>query len=100
MEKDKQFILWFDQISIEDVSLVGGKNASLGEMYRTLAPKGVNIPNGFAVTASAYLYFIEKSGIAEQIKAILSDLNTGDMKNLAARGKKVRETILKAELPE
>jgi len=100
MEKDKQLILWFDQISIDDVQLVGGKNASLGEMYRTLTPKGVNIPNGFAVTALAYRSFLDKSGVTEKIKQILSDLNTSDIKNLVARGKNVRETILQAELPE
>src|SRR3990167_3320131 len=57
MEKDKKFILWFDQVSIADVALVGGKNASLGEMYTTLVPKGIRIPNGFAITAHAYRFF-------------------------------------------
>ncbi len=53
MNKNKAFVLWFDQLGIEDVPLTGGKNASLGEMYRLLTPKGVQIPNGFAVTAYA-----------------------------------------------
>ena len=61
MSKTKKFILWFDEISIEDVPLVGGKNASLGEMYRNLTKEGVKIPNGFAVTAYAYNYFLEKA---------------------------------------
>ncbi len=47
-------IRWFDQISMDDVSVVGGKNASLGEMYRQLTPHGVRVPNGFATTADAY----------------------------------------------
>jgi len=53
MDKDKELILWFDEIGIDDVPLVGGKNASLGEMYQKLTDKGVNIPGGFAITAYA-----------------------------------------------
>ncbi len=94
------FILWFDQLGIEDVSHVGGKNASLGEMYTNLTPKGIRIPNGFAVTAYAYRYFLEKAGIKDEIKNILKDLNTSDMQNLSERGQKVRDTILKAEFPQ
>ena len=59
MKKEDKFILRFDELSIEDVPLVGGKNASLGEMYRELGKKGVKVPNGFAITATAYRYFIE-----------------------------------------
>ncbi|PIN86931.1 phosphoenolpyruvate synthase [Candidatus Woesearchaeota archaeon CG10_big_fil_rev_8_21_14_0_10_44_13] len=97
--KNSAFILWFDQLGIEDVPLVGGKNASLGEMYRELTSKGVKIPNGFAVTAYAYRYLIEKAGIRDRIADILKDLNTGDMQNLSERGHKVRETIRTAEFP-
>ncbi|MBN2881537.1 phosphoenolpyruvate synthase [Candidatus Woesearchaeota archaeon] len=100
MDKNTAFILWFDQLGIEDVPLVGGKNASLGEMYRNLTPKGVNIPNGFAVTAQAYHYFLEKAGIKQRIKDILKDLDTTDMNNLSTRGEKVRQTILSAEFPQ
>ncbi|MBN2517665.1 MAG: phosphoenolpyruvate synthase [Candidatus Altiarchaeota archaeon] len=100
MDKSKQFILWFDQLGIEDVPLVGGKNASLGEMYRNLNPKGVNIPNGFAITAHAYRYIIEKASIGDKIKDILKDLDTRDIKNLRERGEKVRQTILQAEIPK
>ncbi|MGV8087112.1 MAG: phosphoenolpyruvate synthase [Candidatus Woesearchaeota archaeon] len=94
------FVLWFDQLNNDDVQYVGGKNASLGEMYVNLTPKGIRIPNGFAVTAYAYRYFLEKAGIKNRIKEILSDLNTGDMANLSERGHKVRETILQAEFPQ
>jgi pyruvate,water dikinase len=97
---NKKFVLWFNELGIKDVPLVGGKNASLGEMYRELTKKGVKIPNGFAVTAYSYNYFIEKAGIKQHIKEILKDLNTHDMRNLEARGHKVRETILSAEIPE
>ncbi len=100
MNKNKKFVLWFRNLTIKDVPLVGGKNASLGEMYRSLTKKGVNIPNGFAVTAYAYRYFIRKARIKSRIKQILSDLDTHNMKNLSERGREVRETILQAELPE
>jgi pyruvate,water dikinase len=100
MDKSKEFILWFDQLGIEDVPLVGGKNASLGEMYQNLNPKGVSIPNGFAVTAYAYRYLLEKAGIANNIKEALKGLNTEDMNDLSHRGKKARELILNAQLPQ
>ena len=99
LDNNKVFILWFDQLGIEDVPLVGGKNASLGEMYRNLVPKGVKIPNGFAVTAYAYHYLLDKSGIRDQIKHILSDLNTRNIRNLQERGQKVRNIIKNAEFP-
>ena len=96
--KSKKFILWFNELSIEDVPIVGGKNASLGEMYMNLTKKGVKVPNGFAVTAYAYDYFIQKAGIKNELKKILSDLDKSK-KNLAEIGKKARETILRAEIP-
>ena len=95
----KQLVLWFKDLRNTDVPLVGGKNASLGEMYSLLMPKGVRIPNGFAVTATAYFHFLKTAGIKQEIKKILRDLDTSDMKNLSERGEKVRNTILAAELP-
>ncbi|MBU0472347.1 MAG: phosphoenolpyruvate synthase [Nanoarchaeota archaeon] len=100
MDKANQFILWFDQLGIEDVPIVGGKNASLGEMYRNLVPKGVKIPNGFAITAYAYRYLLEKAGVEDHIKQALEGLNTHDMHNLAERGHKVREIIRNAHFPQ
>jgi len=99
-EKATRFVLWFDEIDAEDVALVGGKNASLGEMYNELTPKGVNVPYGFAVTAYAYRYLIEKTGIKEKIIEILKGLNTRDVEDLARRGKQIREMIINAEMPE
>lgn len=61
-------ILWLNQISMKDIPLVGGKNASLGEMIRNLSSKGINIPDGFAVTANAYKYFINSNNLNEPIK--------------------------------
>jgi len=99
INKDKQFILWFQDLTINDIPFVGGKNASLGEMYSKLTKKGVRIPNGFAISAYAYRYFLKHAGIEKEIKNILSGLDTGDMKNLSTRGHKVRETIRSAEFP-
>ena len=93
------FIKWFSDISIEDVPLVGGKNASLGEMVRELASKGVKVPNGFAITAEAYRHFIREAGIEGCIRATLADLDTHDMANLSERGHAVRQAILNASLP-
>ena len=78
---------------------MGGKTASLGEMYRELGKYGVKIPNGFAITASAYKYLLAKAGIKDDIQRILKGLNVNDLKNLYDRGRRVRETILKAEFP-
>jgi pyruvate,water dikinase len=95
-----EFIKWYSEVGIDDVPSVGGKNAALGEMYSNLVPLGVNIPNGFALTADAYRHFFKNTGLDEEIKKILSDLNTKDIHNLQVRGKKVREAILKAVLPQ
>jgi pyruvate,water dikinase len=93
------YIRWFDETGIKDVPLVGGKNASLGEMYRELASKGVQVPNGFAITAEAYRYFLEEAALDLKIKDILKDLNTQDLSNLRQRGRQVRQAILAASLP-
>jgi pyruvate,water dikinase len=93
------FVRRFDEIGINDVPLVGGKNASLGEMYRELAPKGVKVPNGFAVTADGYRCFLEHGGLAGTIRTILADLDTRDVANLRERGRRVRQAIMAASLP-
>ena len=98
--KENKFILRFDEIGIEDVPYVGGKNASLGEMYRNLVPKGVNIPNGFAITAYAYRYLLKETWADKKIKEILADLDTSNMENLAQRGSRVRSLIRSLEFPE
>lgn len=83
-----------------DVDSVGGKNASLGEMYRNLTKRGINIPDGFAVTAEAYWLHLDESGLREKIAAALKGLDVGDVKNLAERGHRVRQMILSAPIPE
>ena len=96
---EEVFIKWFEDLTIDDVPLVGGKNASLGEMIRNIGEKGVKVPSGFAITSFAYKYTIEKEGIHHKIKEILSDLNTHDVNNLAERGEKIRELIKNTPIP-
>ena len=98
-DREEKLILWFDEINIDDVPLVGGKNASLGEMYQKLTSQGVNIPGGFAITAYAYRYLIKEAQIEQAIRDALADLNTHDMKNLQERGEKVRAIIRNSEFP-
>ena len=97
--KDDKLVLWFDELELDDIPQVGGKNASLGEMKRELTRKGVSIPDGFAVTAYAYRYLLESAGIRDAIEKVLSDLDTHDIHNLSERGEKVRSLIYNAELP-
>ncbi|HON22140.1 MAG TPA: phosphoenolpyruvate synthase [Syntrophales bacterium] len=96
---DNRLVIWFDELQLGDIPQVGGKNASLGEMRRELIPKGVNIPDGYAVTAHAYRYLLQSAGIFNEIKAVLSDLDTHNIENLKARGHKVRELIYNAPFP-
>jgi len=95
----EEFTKWFEDLRIGDVPSVGGKNASLGEMISSLNEKNVNVPSGFAITAYAYKYMIEKAGVDQKIREILSDLNTHDVNNLAERGHKIRELIRNTPLP-
>jgi len=92
-------ILWFEDLGMSDVPLVGGKNASLGEMIRELGAKGVDVPGGFAISAQAYRRVLSEGGIEKQLAEVLSDLDTHDMANLAERGEKVRHLIENAPLP-
>ncbi len=93
-----KYIKFFSELNNKDVPQVGGKNASLGEMYSKLTKKGVRVPNGFATTAYAYDSFMEKTGLKEKIRKILKDLDTHNVTNLMKKGKEVRNTILAADL--
>jgi len=97
---DEKLILWFDEIGIEDVPLVGGKNASLGEMYQKLTSKGVAVPHGFAITAYAYRHLLKTAGIAQAIEDALAGLDTHDLRNLQERGEKARDIIRTAKFPD
>ena len=99
MTHTNKFVYWFKELNIKDVSQVGGKNASLGEMYQKLISKGVRVPNGFATTAEAYQYFLKQSGLADEIKTTLHGLDVTNIKELMKRGEKIRQMILKADLP-
>lgn len=94
-----RFIRWFADISIGDIPLVGGKNASLGEMFHELSSQGVKVPDGFAVTAEGYRHFLHSTGLDARIQEILGGLNTADMDNLQQRGSEVRQAILATALP-
>ena len=98
--KDSKLVLWFEELELDDIPQVGGKNASLGEMIRELTAKGVSIPDGFAVTAYAYRYLLESAGVKDQIEEILSDLDTHDMHGLGEKGSKIRSLIYNIEFPE
>lgn len=95
----RKWVKWFKEIGIDDVGSVGGKNASLGEMYQSLTAQGVRIPNGFAITAEAYFYFLEFNSLTEKIKALLKDLNTQDLGRLQEAGTHLRQMILSARIP-
>ena len=98
--RKKLLVLWFKELGIKDVSLVGGKNAALGEMYSHLTPLGVNVPNGFALTAYAYRFFFKKTGLDKKIQAILKVTDTKNLKSLQKAGKEIREEIVASELPK
>ncbi len=98
-QSDGAFIKWFADTGIDDIPLVGGKNASLGEMVRELSAKGVKVPDGFSVTAQGFRHFIRTAQLDDVIKTTLADLDTHDMANLSARGNTVRQAIRDAALP-
>lgn len=95
-----KYLRFFKDIEIGDVPQVGGKNASLGEMFRALTPKGINLPNGYSTTADAYRYFLESAGIQDAIIKELDGLNIEDVADLQKCGAAVRQIILDAKLPE
>ena len=94
-----RYIRFFNELSIDDIAVVGGKNASLGEMYQNLTPEGINIPNGFATTSEAYWLLLQENNIRKSIGKILFDLDISDTSNLQSRGLAVRKLILNSKLP-
>ncbi|MEG4493164.1 phosphoenolpyruvate synthase [Microcoleus sp. D3_18_C4] len=97
--KEKALVLLFDEVGIADIPLVGGKNASLGEMIQQLSPQGVRVPNGFATTAYAYRYFIQSAGLEAKLREIFADLDVEDLQNLRQKGKQARALILDTPFP-
>ena len=94
-----KYIRWFEEISIDDVPVVGGKNASLGEMYRELSASGVKVPNGFAITAQAYRDFLSEAGLDRFVIEQLAGLDSHDVEQLRERAGRIRHAILEAPLP-
>lgn len=95
-----KYLRFFAEFGIDEVAVVGGKNASLGEMVRTLADAGVRVPNGFAITAEAYRYRLDQAGAWDALHAVLDSLDPGNMADLAWRGKRAREIVYDAGLPD
>lgn len=95
-----KYIQFFNELSINDIAIVGGKNASLGEMYQNLVPKGVPIPKGFATTSDAYWLLVKENRLDDKIRAIFEGVDTTNTKQLQKCGKSVRELFLQATLPK
>jgi pyruvate,water dikinase len=95
-----RYIRWFEEVGIKDIPLVGGKNASLGELYRELAPRGIKVPNGFAITADAYWELLRSANLFNHIKELLSGLDAHDTTELSRRGSAIRHAVSGASLPE
>ena len=96
----RNWIRWFDEVGMDDVPVVGGKNASLGEMRRALTPLGIRTPDGFATTADAYRAFLRAADLERVIEAELRHLDVDQIDTLQAAGGRIRSAILAAELPE
>lgn len=96
----RTFIKFFGEIGLNDIGQVGGKNASLGEMYQHLIPKGIHLPNGFATTAQAYHSFLDEAGIRNEIIEQLRGLDVKNLRELKKRGAKLRSIITTATLPK
>lgn len=100
MNKKDKDILWFKEISKVDVALVGGKNASLGEMFSNLTKKGINIPDGFVLSSKAYWYFLKENKIDRKLKELFKNFNARDLDKLKKTGKEARQLILGSNFPK
>ena len=100
MPVKEPYIRWFTGLGMDDVPVVGGKNASLGEMISQLDDAGIDVPDGFATTAQAFWDFLETDNLAQRINGLLQDLDVDDVSSLAATGKCIRDWILQTPLPE
>jgi pyruvate,water dikinase len=97
---EAKYVRVFADLGLSDVPIVGGKNASLGELYRALRPQGVLVPNGFAITADAYRDLLTRAGAWEKLHAILDPLDPSSVSDLASRGKQARDVVYGASLPD
>jgi len=99
MRESADHVIWFDQVGRDDVSRVGGKNASLGEMLANLVDKGINVPIGFATTADAYWAFLSANELQEKIRDIIAQLNNEEIE-LATAGKRIRQAFHAGSWPK
>jgi pyruvate,water dikinase len=97
---DNEHVLWFDHIGLKDIAKVGGKNASLGEMIGNLTSKGIKVPEGFAITTSAFRMFVEGGDLAKIVREQLKGVEPDNPADVAERGAKVRKAFLETEFPE
>lgn len=97
---ERALVLWFEECGISDVPIVGGKNASLGEMIRHLSPKGVRVPNGFATTSHAYQYFLKFNGLDAKLRALFANLSVDDLDRLRNVASQARSLIEEATFPQ
>jgi len=95
-----KYIKFFNQIGIKDIPVVGGKNASLGEMYQNLANKGIQIPNGIATTSDAYFYFLKESGLDNKIREKINNIDTNNLLKLSKASQEIRDLIIKTPFPK
>ena len=95
-----QYIKKFCELGIDDIAMVGGKNASLGEMYQQLKQKGIEVPNGFATTSAAYNLYLEHNNLREKISLELEQLDINDVDALAISGAKIRQWIANGTMPQ
>ncbi|MBU4351103.1 phosphoenolpyruvate synthase [Patescibacteria group bacterium] len=100
MDKDQKYILWFSEISKNDVALVGGKNASLGEMFSELTRERINVPDGFALTTKAYWYLLKENGFDKKLEEIFSKFDPENLRSLQKTGKKARQLFNKIGFPK
>ena len=99
MAQHYQYIRWFNQLGINDIPLVGGKNASLGEMYRQLADQDVKVPNGFAITAEAYRYLLNQAQAWPKLHQLLDNVDADNVTDLAHKAQQARDLVYSAPLP-
>ncbi|MBD2153492.1 phosphoenolpyruvate synthase [Leptolyngbya sp. FACHB-16] len=100
INREQALVLWFHEVGMGDVALVGGKNASLGEMISRLASRGVKVPNGFAITAAAYRHFLKSAGVEPQLRGMLDGMDVDNVEVLQRQGQKMRSLILETPFPD
>ncbi len=99
-KRTNERVLWLDEVGLEDLPRVGGKNASLGEMIGHLSKMGIRVPEGFAITTDAFREFVDKNGLEKRIKEMLTGLDPDNASDVAGRGKRIRQMFLEAKFPE